>query len=191
MRKIVYIIPGYEVYKPASELENIFKKEGFEPIFVPIRWDRKRPAQFKEFVQDFLKVYRTKPKGVCIYVFGFSLGALVAFLAAGKIRPDGLILASLSSWFAEDLETLDQSWSEWWQKNFSDKPFSFQKLVPRIKSKTVVLVGSTEDKDMINRARETAKRIPHTKLITVKGVGHKILHKDYLNAVKKAILYLV
>ena len=94
MRKIAYIVPGYGGYKH-KKLENIFKKNGVEPIFVKIDWNYKKPAEFKHFIKDFLDVYE-KPKNVRVYIFGFSFGASIAFLSASKTKPDRLILASLS-----------------------------------------------------------------------------------------------
>lgn len=93
MKKILYIIPGWEETcrrKPYQSLANIAKKKGYKIVFNNVSW--KRPLSPQVF---------PIPKNAV--VFGFSLGAILARLVAQDFPCRHLILASM---------TPDYSWKD-------------------------------------------------------------------------------
>jgi len=190
MKEIAYIIPGYceshTRQRGYNKIAKFFEAQGIEPIHVEIAWKRKSPERFSDYAEEFLKVYK-KPKGAKVYVLGFSYGATIAFLTAPKTKPDALILCSLSPYFEEDLKDLKANWVRWFRKNFTESDYSFQKLAPKVKSRTYLIVGDKEDKACLVRAKGARKGIVDSSLSVAEGAEHKIGQKEYLAAVERAI----
>ncbi len=108
MKKVIYILPGYGEAgdnQRHEKLEAIFRAQGLTPIHVNIPWQKTQPERIPDYVKQFLTAYN-RLKGVEKYVFGFSLGATIAFVVATKIKPKGIILGSLSPYFIEDQKKL-------------------------------------------------------------------------------------
>lgn len=190
MKKIAYIIPGYcESHlkqRGYNKIANFFEERDIEPIHVKIDWKKTSPERFSDYAKQFVDLYK-KPKGVKVYILGFSYGATIAFLTAAKLKPDALILCSLSPYFKEDLGDLKASWVRWFRKNFIESDYSFAKLAPKVKSPTYLIVGDKEDKACLVRARDAKKKLPDSSLSIAKGAEHKIGQEEYLVAVKRVI----
>lgn len=86
MKKILYIIPGWEEScrrKPYQALANVARNKGYEVVFNNVNWhERLSPQVFPV------------PKNAV--VFGFSLGAVLAWLVAQSSPCRHLILASMT-----------------------------------------------------------------------------------------------
>lgn len=86
MKKILYIIPGWE---DTCELENylslakVAKNKGFEVVCINIDWKEALSGQIFEVAENSI-------------IFGFSLGAIFAWLVAQKYPCEHLILASMT-----------------------------------------------------------------------------------------------
>jgi pimeloyl-ACP methyl ester carboxylesterase len=191
MKRIAYIIPGHEEthlkQRGYDKVANFFTDKGIEPIHVEIDWHNTNPADFTTYKADFLRQFK-KPKGKSeVYILGFSYGAVIAFLTETRTKPKALILCSLSPYFDEDLDNLKPQWKRWWQKNFVNSNYSFNDLVPKIKTKTYLIVGDQEHISCIKRAKDAKKRIKNSSLIIAKGAKHKMGQKEYLETVKKII----
>ena len=86
MKKILYIIPGFEETcrrKPYKSLKKIAEKKGYEVVFQNVDWKRKLSDQ----------IFPVPGEAV---VFGFSLGAILAWLVAQKYSCRHVILASMT-----------------------------------------------------------------------------------------------
>jgi len=86
MRKILYIIPGWEEScrrKPYQSLARIAKKKGYEVVLNNVNWNKRLSPQVFPI-----------PKNAV--VFGFSLGAVLAWLVAQDFPCRHLILASMT-----------------------------------------------------------------------------------------------
>lgn len=86
MRKVFYIIPGWEDVcddRPYQLLANIVKKKGYEVLCHNVDWKTQLSKQ----------VFAV-PNGAV--VFGFSLGAILAWLVAQKYPCRHIILASMT-----------------------------------------------------------------------------------------------
>lgn len=193
MKRIAYIIPGHQEshtkQKGYDKVTSFFEAQGITPIHVEIDWSKK-PGQFKDFSQQFLKQYK-KPKNAEVYILGFSYGAVAAFLSAIKTKPTAFIFCSLSPYFLEDQKNLKPAWLKWFKENMVKSDYSFKELAPTISSKAYFIVGSEEDPSCLYRARNAKKLIPDSSLVIAKGAKHKISQKEYLVAVEKVIKKLV
>ena len=193
MKKVAYIIPGYDKshlrQRGYNKVAKFFEEQGVEVIHVDIKWEYKNVKKFSDYGEQFLSVYK-KPKEAEVYILGFSYGATVAFLTANKTKPKALILCSLSPYFEEDLPGLKPAWVKWFRKNFTESDYSFTKLAPRVKSKTHLIVGDNEGKECMTRAKDAAKKLLDSHLAIAKNAEHKIGQKEYLETVRKVILKL-
>jgi pimeloyl-ACP methyl ester carboxylesterase len=189
----VHIIPGYEQshvkQRGYKKVGKFFAARNITPIYIDIDWHQEKPATFRNYVDQFLAQYE-KEKNTEVYMLGFSYGALIAFLAASKIKPKALILCSLSPYFAEDLVHFPEDLLGWWRTNFLDSDYSFEKLAPRIKMKTYLVVGDVEHPGSIARAKAGKKTIPESKLSIAKGAKHNIGQKEYLETLERLIAKL-
>jgi alpha/beta superfamily hydrolase len=190
MQKIAYIIPGngesHKRQKGYDKVAEFFKERGITPIHVEISWNVKKPHQFEYWKAQFLKKYK-RPKNAKVYVFGFSFGAVIAFLAEPKTRPDNLILCSLSPYFVEDQPKLPAAWLKWYKKNIQGSDYEFKKLAPHIRTKTILIMGDKEPSVVGIRARAAKKMIKKSSLVVAKGAKHRISQKEYLDGVRKVI----
>lgn len=190
MKKIAYIIPGYNEshlrQRGYSKVAKFFEDQGVEVVHVDIDWNYKSVKKFSDYSEQFLSVYK-KPRGAEVYVLGFSYGATVAFLTAAKTKPKALILCSLSPYFEEDLNGLKPAWVKWFRKNFTESDYSFTKLAPMVKSKTHLIVGNKEPEVCSIRAKDAVKKLLDAHLNIAKNAEHKIGQKEYLETVQKVI----
>lgn len=86
MKKILHIIPGWEDScrrKPYRQLANVAKEKGYEVVFNNVDWKKPLSAQVFPVNKDAI-------------IFGFSLGAILAWLVAQKQPCRHVILASMT-----------------------------------------------------------------------------------------------
>ncbi len=117
---------------------------------------------------------------------------MIAFISAIKIKPKVLFLCSLSPYFKEDLRFLKKSWkNDIGKKRIEDlKNFSFNNLVKDINSKTILIVGEKEPKELHKRVNDAYKKIKKSELIIINGAKHKISQKEYIDKLHKIIANL-
>lgn len=191
MKKILYIIPGYmnDPFNPIGiELARHALKNAIVPVLITIDWKKKknRKVSFKEHLDDFERQVKIG-KYDKTYVFGFSFGAMIAFLTAAKIKPNALILGSLSPWFKEDVINLKKSDLKWWKETYLDNPPLFNALAQKIKARAYILVGSKESPELIDRAKDAHRLIKKSTLKIIPGVGHDISKRKYMEAIRSVI----
>lgn len=190
MKKIAYIIPGYKQsykrQKGYNKIAEFFEEKGIKPIHIELDWSAVKSGQYKSYSDQFLKKCK-KVNGAKVYILGFSFGAVVAFLTAAKIKPDVLILCSLSPYFREDLKTLRSAWLKDWNKNFKNNDYSFNKIAKNIKTKTYIICGDKEGIEVEKRAIAAKRLIENSSLFIAKEAKHNVGQKEYLNIIKKVI----
>src|SRR3989338_505842 len=139
---VIYIIPGFGQKTSQKEYREVikrFKERKFTVIPIRISWKHR---VMSDYVKEFLKQLKHKPSDrVCL--FGFSFGAMIAFITAAQLKPRALYLCSLSPYFKEDLPSLKKWWKKYWgkQRMKDFHQFSFNKLAKDIRCKTVLIVG--------------------------------------------------
>lgn len=186
--KKIFIIPGFRHssnQKEYLDVADIFKKKGFEPMIVNIKW---KYTVFNQWVEQFWKSFKQE-KDDEIVLLGFSYGAMIALVAATKIKPTNLVLCSLSPYFSEDIPKLKRSWLQSIGKkrvnDFSD--LNFEEISKQVKCKTYLLIGEKESKKYPGlelRVLEAHKEIK-SKLIRMTNVDHNIGQKEYLETIDK------
>lgn len=190
--KIMYVIPGFRhkiTYRPYKAIAAILKKEGYHPVLVPIPW---RETTITQNAYYLLKKYKIcdcrKDKETKIYILGFSFGAMIALLAATKVRVSGLILCSLSPYFKEDLPKIAQSRvGDARQRDFSKLRCGV--IARSLKARQVfMLYGMKEAASLIRRVKRTYRYIPLRKkfLIAIDGTDHTIGKTSYLQKITVA-----
>jgi len=193
MDDAVFIIPaGFESPKAEVYLQIMaaFKAKGIKPCPVNIVWKR---TTLTENLNQFLKQFeKSKVKG--FYLFGFSFGAYLAFVASAKITPKAQILCSLSPYFKEDLSLLKNSWRKVIGKNRLEdiqKNYSFDELVKKVTCKTILIAGDEEGDKLERRVFDAYKKLSSQKeLVVIKGAKHDIRQKEYLEKIKEVIASL-
>lgn len=190
MSKIVYIIPGFTEHTKQKRYRGIlqfFQKSGFKMISVNITWERK---VMSDYVQEFLTQYDQHSKNDDVYLFGFSFGAMIAFIASGQLKPKAQFLCSLSPYFQEDLPHI----KKWWKnvigsnrvKDFNT--LSFEKLAKQLNCQTLIFAGTEEGSAVARRAKEANEKIKNSQLFMIEGAKHDISQKVYLEKLKETIL---
>ncbi|MDD2935207.1 MAG: hypothetical protein PHX25_01910 [Candidatus Pacebacteria bacterium] len=86
MKKTLYIIPGFEETcrrRPYQALSKIAKEKGYDVVFKNVDWKQKLSEQAFCVAEDDI-------------IFGFSLGAVLAWLVAQDNKCKHIILASMT-----------------------------------------------------------------------------------------------
>src|SRR3989344_1106666 len=188
-RKTIFIVPGYR-HRPTQraykEISKILKGEGYHTVPITMPWRQTTISENMEYLVKRYKRIKSKKK----YILGFSLGAMIAFIASTKVRSSGLILCSLSPYFKEDLlKVNDIKFSATSVKRLQYKDFqqlSSVALAKEIKAKKVLMLyGTKEAKSLIKRVTQTYKQISSVDkyLISIKETEHNIADKRYLTAI--------
>ncbi len=140
-----------------------------------------------DYVNEFEQMYNLY-KSANNTVLGFSFGAMIAYISASRLRPNRLVLCSLSPYFAEDLPTL----KPWWRtilgtrriKDFENfKAINIAKL---IKIPATFFYGTAEAErfpTLKHRIASIAKLLPKSKIVVVQNAPHAIDHPEYQKAI--------
>ena len=192
MKTTIFIIPGYLHATKDYQylwLTEYLQSNDYVVKEVSINW---RYHVMSDYVKEFEAYYESN-KSEVNYVFGFSFGAMIAFITAKTLRPDKLFLCSLSSYLNEDLETMKSSWKTYFAfRRMNDfKQYSAIEIANKIKIPTVILYGSTEGElypQLKFRCEESARLISDARLVIAKEATHNISYPSYIQAIKQAIL---
>jgi pimeloyl-ACP methyl ester carboxylesterase len=169
---------------PYRRIMRAFRTIGIQPIGIRIHWKR---AVMSQYVKQFIE--QTQP-GQRSYILGFSYGAMIALIAtARRLRPERLVLCSLSPYFAElltaDTRALERSLGKRRAEDFAK--IRFKQIVAHVKAPTDILVGAEESRSTINLAHKTRRALPSSRLLVVKNAIHDLNDKNYLEAVVRRI----
>lgn len=187
--KIVFIIPGFyhsSKLKIYQDIAKKFEDQGIKPIILNIPWKKKIMS---DYVTYFLKEY-TKVNAEKIYTLGFSFGAMISFISSTKVDIDTQILCSLSPYFKEDLSLIRKWWLKSLGKNRTEDfhQFSYKKLSPLIKTKTFLLIGEKETKEIFHTDNTVFNLLKCKKTLTiVKGSKHDIGDENYLKSIEDIV----
>lgn len=189
----MYIIPGFTHtgnepgYKKTAAL---FRKKGYTPIIFHPAWKRKTVT---DVAVDFLNFYEQKKHAHTKFsLLGFSFGAIIALITAGKIHPEKLFLCSLSPYFSEDLPNIPGWWKKFIGKRRVDdfSALSCKRLCALISSKTHIFVGEieiTRYPQLLIRAAHPHTLIKLSELTVIPKAKHDIGQKEYLQAISEKL----
>ncbi len=188
VNKVAYIIPGYPYkvrQKPYKQIAGFFKSQGIKPVLVSMPW---KHTTLSGNLEQFMRHY-WKFGGKRVYVFGHSIGAVIAFVASAKIRPKLAILCSLSPVFREDLPYLKRRWKKLMGKRrLNDlKSYSFNKIVKDLKRKVILVAGAKEESILLRRVKAAKRKIKNNDIHLIKGAHHDISQSEYLETLQKII----
>jgi hypothetical protein len=157
MKKIIYIIPGLGERCDESQYQDLaqaLEKKGYSVHQVNPNWYRPLLEQIFPVEKDAI-------------VFGFSFGAIIAYLVAQKYPCKKVLLASLSPLETFSFESLVDDYAEYMSKDLAVEIATDVKKIDislqSLKTPFVTLAGDAELKDITDSAH-----------ILVPGTGHKI-----------------
>ena len=194
-RRVVYIIPGFQHLpsdKGYPDVARWFAARGVKPVRVRMTWNYR---VMSDYVAQFLEIVeKQRPRE--FYYWGFSYGAMIAFIASTKLQPKAQMLCSLSPYFREDLAGVVA-----YAKKIGKKPqhffgkrrradfeqYSFTKLAREVTCPTILTMGSEEKSILIKRVNDAHKRIKKSRLIIADDAAHDIAQKEYADILRKAI----
>ncbi len=136
MKKILYIIPAWQdncIDKPYQLLAGAVKRKGYEVICIKVDW--KKPLS--------LQVFAIPREAV---LFGFSLGAILAWLVAQKYPCRHLILASMTPHYSFADPKIKKALVDLAGKKFVDDIINHLKPTHRAEKQTI-LYGDLEEED--------------------------------------------
>lgn len=160
---------------------------GIEPIFIDINWwKRSRYFWHAQVIQAM-----NESEGEEFIIFGFSIGAMIAFKVASEDhRVKHAVIASMSSYFSEDIANLPwyrklyAGWLFWfdWFKQYECLPAvdEFNSVSPLNRTSITLLTGEQEDP---SKSVKVHRQIEGSKYVMVNGVGHNMGDPKYYSRV--------
>src|ERR1044072_2581502 len=106
--KKAFLTRGFHLGTSAADTDfrdvrETVERCGYEVAPVPFTWNRKTMTRY---VEEFVRFYE-QHKGTQNIIIGHSFGAVAALASTKSLRPDLLVLCSLSACFKEDLPEQD------------------------------------------------------------------------------------
>lgn len=199
MSKVIYSIPGgmeQTTMKRYRGALKFFRAHGFRVVPVHISWKR---HVMTDYVLEFFQQYNQHRPQDEVYLFGFSFGAMISFIASSRLaaqkksstltRPTAQFLCSLSPFFKEDLPFI----KKWWKnllgiRRYNDfQSFSCTAIAQRIQCKTILFAGTREGPEVERTARRAHQHIKHSTLFMIDGARHDISQDVYAQAIRAAV----
>lgn len=195
----VFIIGGLDIHNTAADsvhkpLRHALGANGHQVIPVDISWRNKTASQFSlEFI-DFYNRTKSSKENV---VVGNSFGAVVALISAAALKPDQIVLCSLSPFFAEDIH---QSWpSKRMQRLLGTRRledighYSIEAIAEDLNKTNIevtVLYGEKEHQSspkLVERAKDIAEKIKRATLVEVEAAPHSLKSPEYVRGLTKIL----
>lgn len=195
----VFLIGGLDIHNTAADsihkpLRDALGANGHLVIPVDISWRNKTATQFSlEFI-DFYSRTKSSEENI---VVGNSFGAVVALVSAATLKPDQIVLCSLSPFFAEDIR---QSWpSKRMQQLLGARRledighYSIEDIAKELNKtniKVSVLYGEKEHQSspkLVKRAKDIAEKIERATLVEVEAAPHSLKSPEYVRGLTKIL----
>jgi hypothetical protein len=187
------IIPEYGDTEDAryKRVAELFIRQKIEPHFVPIQWRRSIMTQNVAQFADFYAKYDRRT----LVIFGYGIGAMIAFVQSAVRPPAALILGSMAPWFAEDvpLRTATHKVKHGSGRVGNYQKFTFADIAPRISAKTFLLYSEEESRRLPQiriRAEQVRDEITGSTLTVVPGDIQDFSGPDYMSALRSIITSL-
>ncbi len=178
----------FDASDPAyAEYKKLFAEFGYEGVVPPIGWRRKTHS---EYCAEFKEFY-LRNKGDENLVIGNSFGAAVAYMTAPELKPDWLLVGSLSPFFAEDVGTFPGKRALWrfGKRRMADfNSYSAHDIASKLNgNRTVYLYGEKEKTDiphLVARVVDSHKLTPGSQLVEIPDAGHKMRTPEYVDGIR-------
>ncbi len=160
MEKVFYLIPGWEDttdQEMYQKLADAVRAKGYTVTFIDVDWKRPLSEQLFEVPETAI-------------IFGFSLGAILAWLVAQKYPCEKLLLASMTQHTILTVLEAKNALAELTGKEFADDIIAHLKPITKAK-KQITLYGDSEG--------EPAD-------IIVPSTGH-VLSENYIKAIEQLL----
>jgi pimeloyl-ACP methyl ester carboxylesterase len=193
--KTAFLISGYKMNRTAANpkfdvLSKAIASKGYKVVPVPFFWNYTTVAQYVEKFIPFYAVHKSEHN----VIIGNSYGAMVAFLAAPRLKPDKVLLCSLSPYFKEDQ---DKTTLKYRLKRFGERREEAMKSISakqtaqelnQTNTKIIMFYGEQEKAiypELIQRVKSTAKDLDNAKLIEIAGAPHSFSDPEYIRAISE------
>lgn len=197
MIKRVFLISGFELnrtaaYEQYAGLRNAIKARSYDLVPVNINW---KHHTMTKFVDEFQRLYRKKA-GEYNIIIGNSFGAMAAMIGAPELKPDKIILCSLSPFFQEDIPRFSPGKTEKWFGKRRVQDFlkisakTSAEQINRTKVKSILFYGEQEKKmykKLVKRVRETAKDLKDSQLTEIPNAPHSFKDPAYVLAITQVL----
>lgn len=191
MVKTLFLIPGFR--HQATELQYTWIQERAEELGyvvhpITITWEDRVMSQY---VEEFMEQFERHATSHNV-VFGFSFGAVIAFISAARTKPEQLYLCALTPAFKEDQPIPHPGWAKVvGPERLADlATFEAEVIAPAITAPTTIVCGEAEAEEyptLLERCRHAALHIPNASLHMAPEAPHILNHPGY----KQAILDLL
>lgn len=195
--KTAFLINGFRFNRTTAHpdyalLRSMLKSEGYRVAHIDLTWNYRTVSRF---AADFSKLYEAQKTEHNI-IIGNSFGAMVAFVSASTLKPDKLIVCSLSGFFKEDLHMYDKSYllSRFGKPRLSDlQTLSADDIAGKIsknKIQTIFLYGEKEESlypRLMQRVKGSASGIENSRLLEIPNAGHRMYESDYVEGIKSIV----
>jgi len=194
--KTVFIIRGFAFNSTAADanfksLRDMLSEHDYRVLPAPMMWNGQT---LTSYVAKFVQFYELE-KGTQNMLMGGSFGAMASFIAAPLVKPDHLVLCSLSAFFREDLSNYDKQYliNMFGSRRAEDlrthSAPAIASQVMQAKVNTTMVYGEKEKvmyPHLVARVRDTAAAL-HTSPIELSGAGHKMREPEYVAGLKSVL----
>lgn len=184
----VLYIPGKGTSRANYPYDKILRKiqrRGHNTQFCHMNWPRS--AVVGDWLDQARPAYAQCDPSQTIVV-GFSIGAMLAFLLAAQQPPAGLVLCSVSPYFAEDLSLVPMRWIRQLtpERHASFKKLYFDDVAPAITCPTRLVIGGREPDWAQQRTQKASAALPGGDIFAAKNAGHTPAMWSYIQALNAA-----
>jgi hypothetical protein len=186
-RNIAVIIPGQNESPALSQYQTIgryYQQAGIAPLWVEFNWKTLTLKNFTEASRLILTDLTQQYPDAEIHLFGFSLGAVIAFKMSEMSGFPTTVLCSLSPAFQEDIRSHPFP-LRFMMKQFGNYPDNGLVLSPATKGKTLVFLYAERDSRLISENIIIARTsiYPESRIIIVKDAKHDLSGQAYLDTI--------
>jgi PAS domain S-box-containing protein len=184
--KGAFVIRGFSLGKTAADpefdaLRAMLLSKGYHVYPSRSLWDRHTVSQYADEFRPYYEANHAKYN----LLIGGSLGAVAAFKLAPELRPDLLVLCSLSPVFADDK-------GEYVKRLIGPKrtadlesvsPGKITEAISEAGIKTILTYGErevAESPELVARVKATAAKIKGAQLHEIPRAGHQLRDPEYV-----------
>ncbi len=177
----LYIIPALEETLRNQGYKQLVvgaKKKGYEAVVLNLQL--RRNESFSELVEEGVKIIKDTH---CV-IFGFSIGALIAYCISTKLPIKKVILCSTSPALGKDVEHIIKTANQYFGKKTVTelRKTTYKKSLAK---KSIFLCGEKESDYLVDRTKKLCKK-NNGELVIIKNNIHQ-LTPAYISEILKRL----